>query len=147
MGVIVAGIQGGLIGRFVRRLGERRVIIIGAACFTVGFVLIPSIWRVTLLYGVAFLIAIGQGLCYPALTSLVSKVAPEGERGSILGLATSAGSLARFVGPIIAGALYDFAGAAGGFYGGGVFMAIALLIAVKMRTGHVDDAAAVSTSR
>ncbi|HEX2831949.1 MAG TPA: MFS transporter [Thermoanaerobaculia bacterium] len=134
MGVIVAGIQGGLIGRVVRRLGERRVIIIGAVCFMFGFFLIPSIWRVPLLYGVAFLIAIGQGLCYPALTALVSKVSPESERGSILGLATSAGSLARFLGPLVAGALYDWAGARGGFYGGGVFMAIALVIAIRMRS-------------
>ncbi len=143
MGVIVASIQGGLIGRLVRKLGERRVIITGAACFTLGFVLIPSIWHVWLLYVVAFLIAVGQGLCYPALTSLVSKVSPEGERGSILGLATSAGSLARFVGPIIAGAMYDFAGAAGGFYGGGAFMALALLIAVRMRASDHDVATAL----
>jgi DHA1 family tetracycline resistance protein-like MFS transporter len=134
MGVIVAGIQGGLIGRLVNRLGERRVIIVGAASFTIGFFLIPSIWRVPLLYGVAFLIAVGQGLCYPALTALVSKVSPEQDRGSILGLATSAGSLARFLGPLVAGALYDWAGARGGFYGGGVFMAIALFIAFRMRT-------------
>lgn len=136
MGVIVATIQGGMIGRLVRRLGERRVIIIGAASFTIGFFLIPSIWRVPLLYGVAFLIAIGQGLCYPALTSLVSKASPESERGSILGLATSAGSLARFVGPMLAGVLYDWAGVAGGFYGGGVFMAVALLIALRMKVAE-----------
>ncbi|HET8798546.1 MAG TPA: MFS transporter, partial [Thermoanaerobaculia bacterium] len=136
MGVIVATIQGGMIGRLVRRLGERRVIIIGAASFTIGFFLIPSIWRVPLLYGVAFLIAIGQGLCYPALTSLVSKASPESERGSILGLATSAGSLARFVGPMLAGVLYDWAGVAGGFYGGGVFMAVALLIAFRMKVAE-----------
>jgi MFS family permease len=134
MGVIVAGIQGGLIGRLVSRLGEKRVIIVGAAAFTLGFALVPSIWRLPLLYVVAFFIAIGQGLCYPALTSLVSKAAPENERGSILGLATSAGSLARFLGPLLSGVLYDLAGAAGAFYGGAVLMAGALVIAIRMRT-------------
>ncbi|MGZ5441016.1 MAG: MFS transporter [Thermoanaerobaculia bacterium] len=134
MGVIVAGIQGGLIGRVVSRFGEKRVIVVGAAAFTLGFALVPSIWRVPLLYGVAFFIAIGQGLCYPALTALVSKVAPEGERGSLLGLAASAGSLARFLGPLLSGFLYDLAKAAGAFYGGAVLMAAALVIAVRMRT-------------
>ena len=100
MGVIVAGIQGGLIGRFVKRAGEKGVIVIGAAAFVAGFALIPTIWRVPLLYVVAFLIAIGQGLCYPALTALVSKTAPENERGALLGMATSVGSLARFAGPL-----------------------------------------------
>jgi MFS family permease len=129
----VATIQGGLLGRIVKRLGEKGVIVLGAASFTVGFILVPSIWRLPLLYIVAFLIAIGQGLCYPALTSLVSKAAPEGERGSMLGLATSVGSLARFVGPLLSGFLYDLAGVAGAFYGGAVFMALALLIAIRMR--------------
>jgi MFS family permease len=134
MGVIVATIQGGLIGRIVKRIGEKGVVAIGAVSFTLGFALIPSIFRVPLLYGVAFLIAIGQGLCYPALTSLISKVAPEADRGSILGLATSVGSLARFLGPILSGFLYDFAHAAGAFYGGAVLMLIALGISLRMRS-------------
>ena len=140
MGVIVAGIQGGLIGNLVRRLGEKRVIVTGAAAFVLGFALVPSIYRVPLLYGVAFFIAIGQGLCYPALTSLVSKVSPENERGSLLGLATSAGSLARFLGPLVSGALYDLAKAAGAFYGGALIMALALLIAMRMRTSSATSA-------
>jgi MFS transporter, DHA1 family, tetracycline resistance protein len=133
MGVIVAGIQGGLIGRFVKRVGEHGVIVIGAASFTIGFMLVPSVWRVPWLYVVAFLIAIGQGLCYPALTALLSKIAPENERGSLLGLATSVGSLARFLGPLLSGFLYDLAEAPGAFYGGGALMAVSLLIALRMR--------------
>jgi MFS family permease len=142
MGVIVAGIQGGLIGKLVKRVGEQRVIIIGAASFVIGFTLVPSIFRVPLLYFVAFFIAVGQGLCYPALTSLVSKVAPENERGSLLGLATSVGSLARFLGPLLSGFLYDVARVAGSFYGGAVLMLGALVIAIRMNSGrptqHVD---------
>jgi MFS transporter, DHA1 family, tetracycline resistance protein len=134
MGVIVAGIQGGLIGKLVNRLGEKRVIVTGAAAFVIGFALVPSIWRVPLLYAVAFFIAIGQGLCYPALTALVSKVAPENERGSLLGLAAAVGSLARFLGPLLSGFLYDVARVAGAFYGGAVLMLGALVIAVRMRT-------------
>jgi MFS family permease len=133
MGVIVAAIQGGLIGRFAKSVGEKMLVIIGAAAFTLGFALVPSVYRVPLLYGVAFLIAIGQGLCYPSLTSLVSKVAPESERGSLLGLATAVGSLARFLGPIVSGFLYDLAGAEGAFYGGALLMLCALMIAISMR--------------
>jgi MFS transporter, DHA1 family, tetracycline resistance protein len=132
MGVIVASIQGGLIGRLVKRVGERGVIVIGSVAFTIGFLLIPSVFRVPLLYVVAFLIAIGQGLCYPALTALVSRAAPENERGSLLGLATSVGSLARFCGPLLSGWLYDLASAAGAFYGGAVLIVIALAIALRM---------------
>jgi DHA1 family tetracycline resistance protein-like MFS transporter len=137
MGVIVATIQGGLIGKLAKRVGEKGLIIIGAASFILGFALVPLIYSVPLLYGVAFFIAIGQGLCYPSLTSLVSKVSPEGERGSILGLATSVGSLARFSGPILMGFLYDLFHA-NAFYGGAIMMALALLVASRMRTGTVN---------
>jgi DHA1 family tetracycline resistance protein-like MFS transporter len=134
MGVIVAAIQGGLIGRLVKALGEKRVIVIGAAAFTLGFALVPSIYRVPLLYVAALFIAVGQGLCYPALTALVSKASPEQDRGSLLGLATSAGSLARFLGPLLSGALYDWGKAPGAFYGGAAIMVLALLIAIRMHT-------------
>jgi MFS family permease len=139
MGVIVAAIQGGLIGRLAKRVGEQRLIIIGAVAFVLGFAFMPSIHRVSLLYVIAFLMAIGQGLCYPALTSLVSKSAPDNERGSILGLATSVGSLARFAGPIVAGALYDVWRGAGSFYGGAVFMLGALVIAAAMRKMKIEN--------
>lgn len=133
MGVIVGGVQGTLIGPIAKVFGEKRVVIIGAASFTLGFALVPAIWRVPLLYVVAFFIAMGQALCYPVLMSLVSKISPPNERGSILGLASSVGSLARFIGPIIAGVLYDLAGAGGAFYGGAVLTAGALAVAVAMR--------------
>jgi DHA1 family tetracycline resistance protein-like MFS transporter len=132
MGVIVAVIQGGLIGRLVRMAGEKRVVVIGAMSFVAGFAVVPSIYRVPWLFGAAFLIAVGQGLCYPALTSLLSKVAPESERGSLLGLGTAVGSLARFIGPIVAGFLYDAAGARGGFWGGALMMVFALVVAALM---------------
>jgi MFS transporter, DHA1 family, tetracycline resistance protein len=141
MGAIVAIIQGGLIGRLVRSLGEKNVIIVGAASFVIGFTLVPSIYSLPYLYAVAFFIAIGQGLCYPALTSLVSRVSPVSERGSVLGLATSVGSLARFFGPMLIGFLYDLASAAGAFYGGAVLMIGALAIAISIRRIPVAEAA------
>lgn len=133
MGVIVAAIQGGLIGRLARAVGERMLVIIGATSFTIGFAIIPEINRVPLLYLAAFFIAIGQGLCYPSLTSMISKAAPAHERGSMLGLGTAIGSLARFLGPIVSGVLYDVARAAGAFYGGAVIMLGALGVAFTIR--------------
>jgi MFS transporter, DHA1 family, tetracycline resistance protein len=134
IGVIVASIQGGLIGKLVNRLGEKRVIVLGASSFVLGFVLVPPIYSVPFLYVAGFFIGIGQGLCYPALMSLVSKAAPEAERGTMLGMATSVGSLARFLGPLLCGFLYDLAQAAGSFYGGALLMLGALVIAMRMRT-------------
>jgi MFS family permease len=133
MGVIVAGIQGVLIGKLSRSIGEKTLIIVGAIAFTIGFAAVPETHRVPMLYGVAFFVAIGQALTYPSLTSLISKAAPAGERGSILGLATSIGSLARFLGPIACGFLYDRAGARGAFYGAAALTGAALFLATTLR--------------
>ena len=132
MGVIVAGIQGGLIGKLAKAVGEKALIIIGALSFTAAFIAVPSIYRVPLLYVIAFFVALGQGLTYPSLTSLVSKAAPDNERGSILGLATSIGSLARFIGPVATGWLYDAAGVRGAFWGAAAFTAAATIIAFTL---------------
>ena len=133
MGVIVAVIQGGLIGKLARAVGERTLISIGTASYTLGLLLVPSVWRVPMLYVVAFLVAIGTGLCYPSLTSLVSKTVSANEQGSMLGIATAVGSLARFVGPIFMGFLYDLAQARGAFYGGAVLTAAAFAVSLMMR--------------
>ncbi len=133
MGVIVAGIQGGLIGRLARALGERKLVAIGAASFTIGLAMVPAVYRVSLLYVIAFFIAVGQGLCYPSLTSLVTKASPPNEHGSMLGLASGVGSLARFLGPIISGFFYDVARAPGAFYSGAILTALAFLLSLWMR--------------
>lgn len=140
MGVVVAVIQGVFIGRFAKKIGEKSLIVIGALSFTIGFAAVPMIYRVPLLYGVAFFIAVGQGLTYPSLTSLVSKAAPANERGSMLGLATAVGSLARFVGPVVAGFLYDLAGVRGAFWGAAMLTLISLVLASTLRTEGLDTA-------
>jgi MFS family permease len=133
MGAIVATIQGGLIGRLAKALGEKTLVAIGAASFTVGLALVPSMYRVPLLYVVAFFIAMGQGLSYPSLTSLVTKATPSRDHGSMLGLATAVGSLARFLGPIVSGFLYDLAQARGAFYGGALLTLAAFGVSMWMR--------------
>ena len=59
-----------------------------------------------LLFFVA-LIAIGSGLTRPPLFALLQKAAPASERGLTFGVAQSGASLARIIGPIFAGWLYD----------------------------------------
>jgi MFS family permease len=133
MGVMVAIIQGGLIGKLSRAFGERTLVTIGTASYTIGLALVPGMWRVPLLYLVAFFVSIGTGLCYPSLTSMVTKSTPPGEHGSMLGIATAVGSLARFVGPIFMGFLYDVAQARGAFFGGAILTGAAFVLSLWMR--------------
>jgi multidrug resistance protein len=133
MGVIVALIQGTLIGRFSRKVGEKRLVVFGTFAFLLGFVAMPIIADARLLWPVAFLVALGQGLCYPSLHSLISKAAPPEQMGSILGLAASMGSLARMIGPVMFGALWDAGRAPAAFFTAAGIVFVAFLLSLRMK--------------
>jgi MFS family permease len=59
------------------------------------------------LLGVLALLAIGTGLTRPPLFGLLSNLAPANEQGATIGIAQSAGSLARIAGPMFAGIVYQ----------------------------------------
>lgn len=131
MGVTVAVIQGGLIGRLASRFGERTLVLFGALCLAAGFSIVPEIYNPHPLYFVAILIAIGQGLCYPSLTSLVTKNAPSDQQGSILGISSALSSFARMVGPVLAGWLYDlWVHGSGPFFASATMAGLAFLLMI-----------------
>lgn len=108
VGVIGAVIQGGLIGRLVKRFGEFPLVIVGALLFAVSLFAIPFVGPKTglltlLIVGGTF--SIGNSLSGPALTGLASKSVGRGEQGGVLGVTQSAASLSRTIGPLIASCL------------------------------------------
>src|SRR5207249_9420436 len=54
------------------------------------------------------LLAIGSGLTRPPVFGLISILTPANEQGATIGVAQSAGSLARIAGPIFAASLFDY---------------------------------------
>ena len=120
VGVVGAVVQGGLISRLVKAFGEPSLVIVGALLFSVSLVLIPLTGPHTgtaALLALGALFALGNGLATPSLTSLASKSAGAGERGGVIGVTQSVASLARVVGPLVAGALIYSAAATTGHDG------------------------------
>src|SRR5689334_3020661 len=109
VGVIAVIIQGGLIGRLVKRFGELPLVIVGAFCFAISLFAVPFVGPAAgglgaLLIGGGVFSA-GNSLATPALTSLASKSVGPAEQGTILGVTQSVASLARAVGPSLAAVL------------------------------------------
>ncbi|MBV8573227.1 MAG: MFS transporter [Acidobacteriaceae bacterium] len=99
--------QGGLIGRIVKWLGESRVVQIGFLSTFVFYAAIGFTRTIgELLWVMAAASILGAGL-RPALTSLVTQSAGRGEQGVILGLTQSLTSIAQITAPLIAGFLID----------------------------------------
>ncbi|HEX6044677.1 MAG TPA: MFS transporter [Pyrinomonadaceae bacterium] len=109
VGVIAVIIQGGLIGRLVKRFGEIPLVIVGAFCFAISLFAVPFVGPAAgglaglLIGGGVF--SIGNSLATPALTTLASKSAGPDQYGTILGVTQSVASLARAVGPSLAALL------------------------------------------
>jgi DHA1 family tetracycline resistance protein-like MFS transporter len=135
-GLTMILVQGGLIGRLVKRFGEARLVPSGVAILAVGLFLLPFAPPTTAMVLVFVLIAVGQGIASPSLHSLISRGASEDEQGFVLGTNQSLSALARAVGPSIAGWLY-LSGAAWPFYTSSGILAASVVLAVaavKQRT-------------
>ncbi|MDQ3799411.1 MAG: MFS transporter [Acidobacteriota bacterium] len=133
--------QGGFFNRMVCKFGENPLVIIGCLMMTAGFFVIPYIapdfGGLIGLLSVVSLMAIGNAIASPALSSLTSKISSENEQGKALGVMQSGASLARAVGPAVGGVLLnnslnqvDNATIQRTFWTAAAIMIIAVLIAV-----------------
>jgi MFS transporter, DHA1 family, tetracycline resistance protein len=121
-GIIGAFIQGGAIGRLVKIFGEPKLISLSLFLTGISLILLPFIkgdgqlkWLAVLratdwpwikmLLALA-LLAVGSALTRPPLFGMLSNLAPANEQGATIGVAQSAGALARIIGPLFAAILY-----------------------------------------
>lgn len=109
IGLATAIIQGTLVGRMVKWLGEQKLITYGIFFMITGLVLLPLVGKSYFvpfeLFGLT-LIALANGCLTPGITSLLSKYANPREVGQVLGVNQSFGSLARAAGMGFSGFLY-----------------------------------------
>ncbi len=111
VGVLAVVMQGVLFSRLAKKFGEAWLVVVGSFILIEAFFFIPYIGPdygglTALLICVAFF-SLGNSLSSPALTSLASKVASEKEQGKALGVMQSGASLARAIGPAVAGLLLN----------------------------------------
>jgi DHA1 family tetracycline resistance protein-like MFS transporter len=135
IGIVSAFIQGGLIRRLVPRFGEVKLLVAGPFFLAIALAVIglSGVGRTWLgvMIGCA-LLPCGFGLSNPSIAGLMSRAAPDERQGSYLGMSQAAGSLARAVGPFVAGWLFGFAPMVPFFAGAGLLL-VATLIAMGYR--------------
>jgi DHA1 family tetracycline resistance protein-like MFS transporter len=110
LGVVIVITQGVLVGRLVAAMGERNTLLVGLTLLVGAFCtlgLMEVAWVAVL--GSAIL-ACGNGLTTPSINALVSRASRAGNQGFNMGLAASAASLGRIVGPAGAGVAFERVG-------------------------------------
>ena len=143
VGVLSVIVNVALVGRMVKAMGERRAVLLGLACGTVGFAvygLAGQGWIFLLGLPISALWAIAA----PATQSLITRQVGADAQGRIQGALTSLVSLAGIAGPAI------FAGSFGWFVSDAApvklpgipfLIAAALLVVAWLVTWHFTDAA------
>ena len=135
-------IQGFLIGRLSRIVGELRLLLIGIVALGAGMAVIAAATHGPLMIVGVTLVGIGFGVSVPLLSSIASAHAGEEQQGAVLGFAQSSGGLARTIGPVWGGFLYGHLGAGAPFTGGAVAASIALFVGLMLRRPSVPATAA-----
>lgn len=130
LAIVMGAVQGGGIRALAARFGERSLLYAGAVLMAVAFLAIPFAPTVSLLLIPLTVSGIGRGICQPSMMSLASSLATPSTRGAVMGTFTSRASLARAIGPLPAGLLFDQA------MGLPFFLAGALMIAMLVGAGR-----------
>jgi multidrug resistance protein len=108
VGLVSVIVQGGLIGRLVKRFGEVALTRAGMVLTTISLALLPLSNNLTILLLVSAGLAIGSGIASPPLSGLASQMIERSWQGRALGVMQSAGSTGRLIGPALGGWLLMF---------------------------------------
>ena len=100
-------LQGGLIGRLVKRYGEVSLGIIAFAAAVIGYALLGFAETVAMLVVVATINGFGNGVLRPVLTSQITQKVGRHEQGVALGISGSLSSLAMTMAPPCGGLMLD----------------------------------------
>jgi MFS family permease len=110
----------------VRRFGEGGVVRLGITSLAIGLTAIPLTGSIAVLGLAVLFIPVGTALLFPATSSIVSALAPRTATGQALGVQQSFGGVARLVGPIVAGALFEI-GDSVPFWAGAALMSLLII--------------------
>ncbi len=104
---IMALVHGPILSKASKKFSDGVLVIIGSIILGTNFIFFISN-DIVLLYVAAVLFAVGNGLMWPSVMSILSKCAGNDHQGAVQGIAGSFGSLASIIGLIIGGILYGF---------------------------------------
>ena len=109
VGIWSVVVQGGLIGKLIKKFGEHKLFLWGHIFTFVGVFFVPfapqsSLFSLGLV--ILFFFAIGTSLVAPINLSMISLYSYKQQQGQIMGLSQSVNSFARIMGPFSGSILY-----------------------------------------
>ncbi|WP_375164626.1 MFS transporter [Temperatibacter marinus] len=140
-GLMLAIVQGGLVGPIQKRIGEYKMVFTGLSLFAVALVAMGYFGSQGSKLGTIVSLCFqscGAGLFMPALQSLVSQRAGDTERGMVMGLYSSFGMLGRTIGTIGTGFVMSNIYIHAPYYGGAL-LAIFLILMISFLNNRMAN--------
>jgi MFS family permease len=100
MGIIL---QGGILGRLIKRLGEMKVVLAGFVAAAAAYAVLGFAATLAVILVTATLSAFGNGVLRPVITSQITQQVDRHEQGVALGISGSLSSLAMTIAPPTSG--------------------------------------------
>jgi DHA1 family tetracycline resistance protein-like MFS transporter len=135
-GLMLAFMQGGVIGRLTPIFGEHKLLMIGASVYGIGVILVSIAGDAQSYVAVVAAMTVQAGamaFIITPLQSLVSQRADPSEQGIVMGVYSSVGTLGRVIGPLLTGAIYSGIHHNAPYYGAAVLSLLLLLLAVFLK--------------
>lgn len=107
LGFVGIVMQVGVLGRLVKRFGDRALIVGGLTLLVAGFGLLGLSHSIAPLLVAVTLLAAANGMLRPALTSVITQQAQRHEQGTLAGITASLVALASVVSPFVGGTLIE----------------------------------------
>ena len=105
MGLLMVVVQGPFYRWITSRVSERVLVITGSLALAMGFWLFDS-RTAPFIYVALGLMAVGNGVMWPSVLSLLSRAAGTIYQGAVQGIAGSLGAVASVIGLILGGMLF-----------------------------------------
>ncbi len=132
--------QGFVVRRFAATVGEKKLAMSGIVVGAIAFIIlsqagvgstpetISALSNAPLFNLGLILMSAGVALISPCLTAMTSLFSGDSQQGFHLGIFRSAGSLARAIGPLLAGIIYFRYGSSTAYLGGAFLLVLPLVV-------------------
>jgi len=127
--LVAVVMQGGLVRVLAPRIGERRLAQAGIVAYVAGLLLVAVAGNSLMAAALGLLLCgAGGGAFSPSASALASRQSHDDNRGAVMGTYQAATSLARVIGPFVAGPVYAVWGANSPFIAAACITAPALVL-------------------
>ena len=141
IGILSGSLQGLVVRKYARLVGEKRILLIGILSILIGVFLMGQVpeGSASLFYASLAFIPIGAAAVLPTSSALVSLYAGEEIQGQAMGVFRSAGALARFCAPFLGGLLFYRLGSQTAYTLLALFLLLPLLIGLTLKAFVHED--------